>query len=302
LTYHHRPQNQPLQRRGFAVFYAITYKFAGLPVCLNRLEFVAMFDRVIGNDLPINPNAALKLKNAIAFETSGRYESAITALDEALAIQGNYLDAWLVKGVIFGKLGKCSDALKCYDKALEINPRNVDAIRLKGATFTSMGSFEKALECYLKAVEDDPANLNLHLSLAGAYQKLKRFDEAFNVYQDLKRRHPTDPKIDYLVGVMWGNRADYEKALVSFEVALRMKPDFTDAMLGKGLMLAKLGRAEEAKACANQLLEIKGAQEKPAQPQHQQETAMSKSQNEEIRSQFLAAQKKFTSQYAPSEK
>ena len=31
-----------------------------------------MFDRVIGNDLPINPNAALKLKNAVALETSGR--------------------------------------------------------------------------------------------------------------------------------------------------------------------------------------------------------------------------------------
>jgi tetratricopeptide (TPR) repeat protein len=260
-----------------------------------------MFDRVIGNDLSINPNAALKLKNAVALESSGKIESALMALDEALAIQGNYLDAWLVKGVLYGKLGKCSDALKCYDKALEINPRHVDAIRLKGATFTSMGSFEKALECYLRAVEDDPANLGLHLSLAGAYQKLKRFDEAFNVYKDLKRRYPNDPKIDYLVGVMWGNRADYEKALVSFESALRMKPDFTDAMLGKGLMLAKMGRAEEAKACANQLLEVKGAEEKPKQPQ-QQEAAMSKSQNEEIRNQFLAAQKKFTSQYAPSEK
>jgi tetratricopeptide (TPR) repeat protein len=102
---------------------------------------------------------------------------------------------------------------------------------------------------------------------------------------------------------MWGNRADYEKALVSFEVALRMKPDFTDAMLGKGLMLAKLGRAEEAKATANKLLEIKGAQcqEKPKQPQ-QKEAAMSKSQNEEIRNQFIAAQKKFTAQYSPSEK
>jgi tetratricopeptide (TPR) repeat protein len=260
-----------------------------------------MFDRNMGNDFPINTNAALKLKNAVALENSGRYESALMALDEALAIQESYLDAWLVKGVIYGKLGKCSDALKCYEKALEINPRLVDAMRLKGATFTSMGSFEKALECYLKAVELDPANPNLTLSLAGAYQKLKRFDEALNVYQDIKRWHPNDPKIDYLIGVMWGNRADYEKALVSFEVALRMKPDFTDAMLGKGLMLAKLGRAEEAKACANQLLEIKGAQEQPTQPQ-QKEAAMSKSQNEEIRNQFLAAQKKFTSQYAPSEK
>ncbi len=262
-----------------------------------------MFDRYLGTNYPINPNAALKLKNAVALETSGRYESAIMALDEAIAIQETYIDAWIVKGVIQGKLGKCNDAIKCYDKALEINPRCVDVMRLKGATFTSMGSFEKALECYHRAVEFEPANLDLHLNLAGAYQKLKRFDEALNVYQDIKRQQPNDPKIDYLIGVMWGNRADYEKALVSFEVALRMKPDFTDAMLGKGLMLAKLGRAEEAKATANKLLEIKGSQsqEKPNQPQ-QKEVAMSKSQNEEIRNQFLAAQKKFTAQYSPSEK
>ncbi len=261
-----------------------------------------MFDRNFGTNYPINPNAAQKLKNAVALETSGRYESAIMALDEAIAIQATYVDAWIVKGVIQGKLGKCNDAIKCYDKAIEINPRHVDALRLKGATFTSMGSFEKALECYHKAVEFEPANLDLHLNLAGGYQKLKRFDEAFNVFQDLKRQHPNDPKIDYLIGVMWGNCADYEKALISFEVALRMKPDFTDAMLGKGLMLAKLGRAEEAKATANKLLELKSVQceEKPKQPH--QEVAMSKSKNEEIRNQFLAAQKKFAAQYSPSEK
>ena len=86
--------------------------------------------------------------------------------------------------------------------------------------------------------------------------------------------------------------ADYEKALVSFEIALRLKPDFTDAMLGKGIMLAKLGRTEEAKACANKLLEIKSNTE------HQEETGQAKSVNESIREEYNAAQKKFKAQYS----
>ena len=78
-----------------------------------------------------------------------------------------------------------------------------------------------------------------------------------NVYEEAKKQRPTDARIDYYIGLMWGNLADYQKALVSFEQALRLKPDFTDALLGKGIMLARLNRKEEAKECADKLLESK---------------------------------------------
>ena len=60
-------------------------------------------------------DAAVKLKNAVAFESAGKYESALMSLDEALALQPDYADAWLIKAVILGKFGRCSEALKCYD-------------------------------------------------------------------------------------------------------------------------------------------------------------------------------------------
>lgn len=258
-----------------------------------------MIERKIGASTPINHHAAEKLKAAIELETAGKYESALLSLEQALTIQHNYPDAWLIKGVILTKLGKCSDALKCYDIALENDPNFTDALRLKSATYTSVGSNDRALECLSAAVELEPENSDLRLNLASAYMRLKQFDDAFRCYQEAKRRKPSDPKIDYFIGVMWGNRADYEKALVSFEIALRCKPDFVDALLGKGLMLAKLGRQEEAKAVANQLLEVKGtACTQPVKPQ-QKEAAISRSENEDIRNQYLAAQKRFTSQYAP---
>jgi tetratricopeptide (TPR) repeat protein len=86
--------------------------------------------------------------------------------------------------------------------------------------------------------------------------------------------------------------ADYEKALASFEIALRVKPDFTDAVLGKGIILAKLGRTEEAKACANKLLEIK------SHANQLEKTGQTKSVNESIREEYNAAQRKFKAQYS----
>ena len=125
-------------------------------------------------------------------------------------------------------------------------------------------------------------------------QRLKRFEDALKCYAQAKMHLPNDPRIDYYIGVMWGNMADYEKALASFEIALRLKPDFTDAMLGKGIMLAKLGRSEEAKACANKLLEIKSNTEQ------QEKNVQTKSVNESIREEYNAAQKKFKAQYSPT--
>ncbi len=243
-----------------------------------------------GDDSLAFISAAVKLKNAVAYESAGKYESALMSLDEAIGLQNDYIDAWLIKGIILSKLGKCNEAYKCYEKVIELDPNSADAWRLKAAAYTSQNLHEKAAECFTKAVELNPNNLEFRLSLAGCLQRLKRFDDTLKCYIEAKQQMPNDPRIDYYIGVMWGNRADYQKALISFEEALNLKPDFTDAMLGKGIMLAKLGRNEEAKQCANKLLEIKGNTEKET-------TAQAKSVNESIRDEYNAAQKRFKTAY-----
>ncbi len=235
--------------------------------------------------------AAAKLKEAVSYEGAGKYESALMSLDEAIQLQNDYVDAWIIKGIILSKIGKCSEAIKCYDKVIELETNSADAWRLKSAVYTSQNLNQKSVECLEKAVELNPNSLEFRLSLANALQRLKRFEDALKCYAQAKMQMPNDPLIDYYIGVMWGNMADYEKALASFEIALRLKPDFTDAMLGKGIMLAKMGRSEEAKACANKLLEIKGNTD-------QDRTVSTKSVNEFIREEYNAAQKRFKSKFS----
>jgi tetratricopeptide (TPR) repeat protein len=262
-----------------------------------------MFDRDINNlKLPPtpaptqkSPAAASKLKNAIAYESTGKYESALFAIEEALSLQGDYSDAWLIKGIIYCKLGKCNDALKCYDKLIQLDPNSAEGWRLKAATYSSMKLEENAVDCLSKALIIEPQNLEFRLSLAVAYQRLKKFEDALRVYEETKRQLPNEPRIDYYIGLMWGNNSDNQKALSAFEDSLKLNPDFTEALLAKGIILSRLNRKEEAKECADKILQLKGAStssEKQPAPQAQ-------SLNDSIRSDFNASQRRFTNKYSP---
>ena len=93
---------------------------------------------------------AAKLKDAMAYRSARKYESAIRSIDEALSIQPDSPIAWLTKGVILAELGKCNESLACYDKLLELDSASAIAYRLKGATFELQGSWAKAAECFLR--------------------------------------------------------------------------------------------------------------------------------------------------------
>jgi len=172
-----------------------------------------------------------------------------------------------MKGVILGQWGRCTESLKCYDKILEIDPQCTNAWHLKAATFSMQNRYDQAVDCEVKAIELEPENMDLYLRLAAFYQKLKKFEDAQKCYEELLKQKPNNPQIYYLIGISHGNKGDYQKALDSIDTALGLKADFTEALIVKGVLLAKLGRADEAKLCADKVLEIKNESEKskPAQ-------------------------------------
>jgi tetratricopeptide (TPR) repeat protein len=104
--------------------------------------------------------------------------------------------------------------------------------------------------------------MDFYLSLAVFYQKQKKFEDAQKCYEELLKQKPNNPQIHYLIGITLGNKGDYQKALDSIDQALKLKADFTEAMIIKGILLSKLGRADEAKQCTEKVLEIKNEPEK----------------------------------------
>ncbi|GEM_PF-2037330 len=58
----------------------------------------------------------------LLLEKEGKYEEAILAYDNALAIDPAYVEAWFQKGLTLEKLGRDDEALIAYNTTLDLNP------------------------------------------------------------------------------------------------------------------------------------------------------------------------------------
>jgi tetratricopeptide (TPR) repeat protein len=85
----------------------------------------------------------------------GRYNESLRYFDAALAIDRNFSEAWLAKGVAFHNMKQYDKAVSCYDNALAINPRDAGTWQVKGITLRDWGRSAEAAECDRRAAELD---------------------------------------------------------------------------------------------------------------------------------------------------
>ncbi len=85
-----------------------------------------------------------------------RYNESLAFFDAALAIDSNFTEAWVAKGVALHNLKRYDDAIGNYDRALAIDPNDAGTWSVKAITLGDMGKPEEAAECKRRAAELDP--------------------------------------------------------------------------------------------------------------------------------------------------
>ncbi len=148
--------------------------------------------------------------------TSKQFERAETQVREALKLNPNYADAWLLLGVAQEHLGKEAEAIQTYRQASEIaerqnhrtetpslylarllvslqqfeqslpplkravalNPQSSEALTLLGRALSRLEQNEAALQVLTEAVKLAPQDKAPHYLLISVYQKLGKTDEA----------------------------------------------------------------------------------------------------------------------------
>ncbi|MHB8163546.1 MAG: tetratricopeptide repeat protein [Methanoregula sp.] len=81
----------------------------------------------------------LFIKGLTSLSQSGRYNESLQYFDAALAIDPNFSEAWLAKGVAFHNMKQYDEAVRCYDNALVINPRDAGTWHVKGRSGIGAG-------------------------------------------------------------------------------------------------------------------------------------------------------------------
>lgn len=108
-------------------------------------------------------------KDRVAVLTDlGRYDEAIVAADQGIALYPKEPGFWNNKGYAYYKMGKYPDAISAYDKAVTLDPTYLKGWINKGDALVKAGRGGEAVDAYNKALELDPGNVDATTGLAEA--------------------------------------------------------------------------------------------------------------------------------------
>lgn len=145
------------------------------------------------------------------------------------------------------------NAIKLLNDVIKQYPDDKMAYALMGQISDNEREFSDAIKYYSKAIEIDLLYKPAYNSLAYAYAKLKNYERAIwaiNKYIELAPReaNPYDTR-----GDIYFEFGYPEMAIESYQMALKIKPDFIESLRKIGLMYAYNGEYEKADSCFREL-------------------------------------------------
>ncbi|KAF6136435.1 hypothetical protein GIB67_028654 [Kingdonia uniflora] len=130
---------------------------------------------------------SLKLLGSALFGV-GEYRAAEKALEEAIFLKVDYVDAHCDLGSALHAMGEEERAIQEFQKAIDLKPDHVDALYNLGGLYMDLGRYQRASEMYTRVLAVWPNNwraqLNKAVALLGAGESeeaRKSLKEAFKM-------------------------------------------------------------------------------------------------------------------------
>ena len=219
--------------------------------------------------LKIDPdNAEAYMNLGILFNLREDYDQAIRYFQQALQHEEKHKELiYNNLGMVYAKKGDHREALQMFEQALTAGVRSISIYRNIGALCMRTGDYNRAVEAYRDAIDHHPTLERLYLDMLT--ETLNKYDpdeaERDNVYAEAfesireqlnygieeidMMEYDTvitneylrnDPKLveDYRnlatvynkIGIMHGRDNNYEQALAAFLEAVRINPDYEEAL------------------------------------------------------------------------
>ncbi len=165
-------------------------------------------------------NAKDNYKSALILKTNEKYQEAISTLDKAIEQNGNYTEAYLLRGMCYDKINKQDAALKDYKKVLSLEPDNLDAQEGAANIYTIMGNYKEAVNLYSTLSLNKKKALIAHRQLAYVKIKQKDFKGSLDNAEAALNINSDDFYTNFYKGIALDSLANYQSALKSYEKAI----------------------------------------------------------------------------------
>jgi tetratricopeptide (TPR) repeat protein len=190
-------------------------------------EDVTQAETALLKSIQLNPglrNSYLML--AQLYVSCNKQEQALDRLN-AFLVKTNDLAAWMQVGMIQDGLKNYSAARQAYDKAIAINPNFSLALNNLAYLYSEhFGNLDKAYQLAEKArqlLPDDPSTAD---TLGWILYKRGEFGRALGIIQESAAKLPTEPEIQFHLGMTHYMLGEEDAARVALEQASNASRDF----------------------------------------------------------------------------
>ena len=168
-------------------------------------------------------------------------------------------EGYVEVGVKLVQVGHLDDAIAFFTKAIELKPDLADAYNNRGFVYQKQNKWQLALADFNKAVQLQPRNALYYKNRAFVYSTIN-FDMAISDYTTALKLDPLDYVTWYRLAAHQAQRrisSDQLKAVDHYSEAIRLKPDFVEAYVGRGVSHNFAGSKDDsAMADFNKAIEL----------------------------------------------
>ena len=199
--------------------------------------------------------------------TKEENQTARNLVEQALELDPNYAAAWVWLGQIYWhdvRFLWASDpdeslkkAAECAEKARALDENYSEFHALLGSIHLMKGEFDAAIEACERSVALDPNVAYATAFLGFALNWAGRPEEALNFAEKAMRFSPLHPS--WYIGVAaHANRllGRYEEALALYQRSIDQTPEYISPRIGLTACYAQMGRLDDARAQAAEVLRI----------------------------------------------
>jgi|ETNmetMinimDraft_30_1059905.scaffolds.fasta_scaffold00004_2 tetratricopeptide (TPR) repeat protein len=181
------------------------------------------------------------------FRKQEKYQEAIKAYLEALALDGDLVEPRRNLAWIYRKLERYSEAIRQYIRVVGLEPEDYQTHNRLGLLYGKINKEKEAIEHYEAALELEPNFAIAHANLGMLYHNSKnsRMREAIECYESALKIEQTFIMVRNLKAQAHLSRNEYDAAIMLYEGTVRIAPE-PEHYLQLGLAFNRTGRHERA--------------------------------------------------------
>ncbi len=189
---------------------------------------------------------------------SGRYQEAIEAQQQAVALDAGLALPWFGLGNVYAAQNRAQDAISAYRRAIELDSTDGWFYHNLALVYESLNQYELAVSRYQQAIErhrlDHDRAESWH-NLGNIYHQWGRYPEAVAALRQAIKLDPTSPLPWNSLGAVYKELGKPEQTVHAYRRAIEIDPTYAPAYNNLGFFYEQLGEYEQAMTLYKQVIE-----------------------------------------------